>query len=161
MKVIAIVRKADPGRAGELNADEVCGPESLAEVVARADCVTLCTPHTSETEGMIDADILAQMKPGVTFVNIARGAVVDEPALIDALRSGHVGFAALDVAAIEPLPAESPLWEMPNVLISPHSASTVMRENERLTDIFLHNLKAWMADATDGMMNVLDKKRMY
>lgn len=161
MTVIAVVRRADPARAQELNADEVCGPECLSDVVARADCVTLCTPHTPETEGMIDANVLARMKPGVTFVNIARGAVVDEPALIEALKSGHVGFAALDVAATEPLPDNSPLWDMENVLISPHSASTVARENERLTDIFLHNLKAWMAGDSEAMMNVLDKKRMY
>ncbi len=161
MKVIAVVRDADPARADALNADEVCGPDVLADVVARSDCVTLCAPHTPETEGMINAEILARMKPDVTLVNIGRGAIVDELALIEALRSGHVGFAALDVAATEPLPAESPLWDMPNVLISPHSASTVTRENERLTDIFLHNLRAWMAGDTQAMMNVLDKKRMY
>jgi phosphoglycerate dehydrogenase-like enzyme len=161
MRVLSVVRRADPGRAAELHADEVHGPEALAEVVARADCVVLCTPHTPETEGMISAGIIAGMKPGVTFVNIARGAVVDEPALIRALAQGHIGLAALDVAATEPLPADSPLWDMENVLISPHSASTVERENERLTDIFLHNLACWMRDDRAGMWNVLDKKRMY
>lgn len=161
MTVIAVVRSADPGRAAELNADQVLGPERMADAIARADCVTLCTPHTPETEGMIDAEVIARLKPGVTFVNIARGAVVDEHALTDALRSGRIGFAALDVVATEPLPKDSPLWDMPNVLISPHSASTVVRENERLTDIFLHNLKAWMNEDPAAMMNVLDKKRMY
>jgi len=161
MKVIAVVRNAAPARAAALNADEVHGPETMAEAVARADCVTICTPHTPETENMVNADLLARMKPGVTIVNIGRGAVLDELALIAALKSGHIGFAALDVAATEPLPQSSPLWDMPNVLISPHSASTVMRENERLTDIFLHNLTSWMAGDTATMMNVLDKKRMY
>lgn len=161
MHVIAVVARPDPARADDLNADEVCGPDALADVAARADCIAVCAPHTPETENMISADILARVKPGMTFINIGRGAVVDEPALIEALRSGQVGFAGLDVAATEPLPEDSPLWDMPNVLISPHSASTVQRENERLTDIFLHNLTAWMAVDTDAMMNVLDKKRMY
>ena len=96
-----------------------------------------------------------------TFVNIARGQIVDEAALIAALRSGHVGFAALDVAEVEPLPADSPLWDMPNVLISPHSASTVDGENARITDIFIGNLRLWLDGRAKEMANLLDKKRMY
>jgi phosphoglycerate dehydrogenase-like enzyme len=87
--------------------------------------------------------------------------VVDEAAMIAALRSGHIGFAALDVAAVEPLPPESPLWDMPNVLISPHSASTVASENARIVDIFLHNLRCWLDGRQQDMRNVLDIARMY
>jgi phosphoglycerate dehydrogenase-like enzyme len=110
---------------------------------------------------MIDAAALAAMKPGATLINIARGLVVDEPAMIAALRSGRLGFAALDVATVEPLPADSPLWDMENVLISPHSASTAPSENRKIADIFIHNLGCWRAGRIGDMRNVLDKKRMY
>ena len=78
------------------------------------------------------------------MVSIARGAVIDEPALIAALADGYLGGACLDVASVEPLPQESPLWDMQNVIISPHSASTVDRENAALTDIFCDNLRRWL-----------------
>ena len=81
--------------------------------------------------------------------------------MIAGLRSGHIGYAALDVAAVEPVPQDSPLWDMPNVLISPHSASTVFRENERITDIFCHNLGCYVDGNTGSMKNVFDKRRMY
>ncbi|MCH7491722.1 MAG: hypothetical protein IID05_13650, partial [Gemmatimonadetes bacterium] len=91
--------------------------------------------------------------------NIGRGALVDEPAMIEALRSGHLRAAGLDVFAKEPLPPESPLWDMPNVLISPHSASTSDRENGRLTDLFCENLMRFLAD--EPLLNVLDVGRLY
>jgi phosphoglycerate dehydrogenase-like enzyme len=110
---------------------------------------------------MIDGAAIAAMKPGATLINIARGQVVDEPAMIDALRSGRIGFAALDVAAVEPLPAGSPLWDLENVLISPHSASTAPSENRKIADIFIHNLGCWLDGRRAEMRNVLDKRRMY
>jgi phosphoglycerate dehydrogenase-like enzyme len=110
---------------------------------------------------MIDATAFAAMRKGSAFVNIARGQVVDEDALIANLQTGHIGFAALDVATVEPLPAESPLWDMPNVLISPHSASTVASENAKITDIFCHNLAAYLDGRLDEMKNVLNKELMY
>ncbi len=110
---------------------------------------------------MIDAKAIAAMKPGMVLVNIARGQVVDEAALIAALRSGHIGFAALDVAAVEPLPAASPLWDLPNVLISPHSASTAPSENRKITEIFCRNLRCYVDGRRQEMINVLDKKRLY
>jgi phosphoglycerate dehydrogenase-like enzyme len=99
------------------------------------------------------------LKPGAVLINIARGAVVDEPALIDALRSGRLEAAALDVAAEEPLPAGSPLWDLPNVLVSPHSASTVVTENARLTDLFCENLRRYIRG--DPLLNVFDRTRLY
>jgi len=98
---------------------------------------------------------------GSAFVNIARGQVVDEAALIANLRSNHIGFAALDVATVEPLAATSPLWDLPNVLISPHSASTVASENAKITEIFCHNLAAYLDGRLDDMKNVLNKELMY
>jgi len=115
-------------------------PEQLHEMLPLADVLVLSVPHTPQTEKMIGKPELDRLKPGAYLINIARGAVVDEPALIEALRSGQLGGAALDVFEQEPLPESSPLWDMENVLINPHSASTSDRENERLTDLFCDNL---------------------
>jgi len=130
-------------------------------MLAGADAVVLCCPHTPETEGMIGAEELAALKRGVVFVNIARGAVVDEAALVAALREGRIGFAALDVFREEPLPPESPLWDLPNVLINPHSASTSVAENSRITDIFIQNLRHYLAGRFDQMAPRLDMQRLY
>jgi len=161
MRVIGTLANPSPARAAELGLDAVHGQDQLHTVLAAADAVVLSTPHTAATERMIDAAALAAMKPGATLINIARGLVVDEQAMIAALRNGRLGFAALDVATVEPLPADSPLWDMENVLISPHSASTAPSENRKIADIFIHNLGCWRAGRIGDMRNVLDKKRMY
>jgi glyoxylate/hydroxypyruvate reductase len=119
-------------------------PERLHEMLPLADVLVLSVPHTPRTEKMIGKQQLDLLKPGAYLINIARGAVVDEPALIAALRSGHLGGAALDVFEQEPLPETSPLWDMENVLVNPHSASTSDRENERLTDLFCDNLRRFV-----------------
>lgn len=159
--VIAVARDASKVRAHDDVFDEIVAPSALHGVLGRADAVVLTVPHTPQTERMIDAAAIAAMRPGIAFVNIARGQIVDEEALIAALRTGHVGFAALDVALVEPLPPDSPLWDMPNVLISPHSASTVFDENARIVDILLHNLGCWLGGRQGDMRNVLDKTLMY
>lgn len=102
--------------------------------------LVLCCPLTPQTRGLIGREQLALLPPRAVLVNIARGEVVDSGALIEALAAGRLAGACLDVVSPEPLPAESPLWEMDNVLISPHSASTVATENAFLTDLFLDNL---------------------
>lgn len=161
MRVLAVTR--DPARArahGELF-HAVLPTACLHEALAQADAVVVTVPHTAETEHLIDAPALAAMRTGVALVNIGRGIVVDEPALIAALRSGQVGFAALDVTTVEPLPADSPLWAMPNVLISPHSASTVHAENGRIVDILLHNLRCYLDGNLAGLRNVLDMVSLY
>src|SRR5690606_31634768 len=114
-----------------------------------------------DTTGMIGAPELALLKPGVVLVNIARGVVIDETALIAALGSGRIGLAALDVFTVEPLPADSPLWDMPNVLIKPHSASTVDDEPEKITARLIENLGYYLAGEQDRMGPVLDKVRLY
>lgn len=161
MHVVALAR--DPAKAREHNDlfDEILPVSELHAALGRADAVLLTLPHTPETERMIDAAAFAAMPRGVVLVNIARGQIVDEEAMIAALRSGHIGFAALDVTLVEPLPPESPLWDLPNVLISPHSASTPPSENERILGIFLHNLRCWLDGRTEAMRNVLDKQLMY
>jgi phosphoglycerate dehydrogenase-like enzyme len=161
MHVVAVTRDPSKSRDHGHLFDEVVPTAALHATLARADALLLTLPHTPQTERIIDAAALAALKPGAAFVNIGRGQIVDEPALIAALRSGHVGFAALDVAEVEPLPADSPLWDLPNVLISPHSASTPPSENARITDLFLHNLRCWLDGDRGGMRNVLDKQLMY
>jgi phosphoglycerate dehydrogenase-like enzyme len=131
----------------------------LHQMLPLAEYLVVIVPHTPETENMIGAAELALLPKGAYFINIARGAAVDEPALIEALRSGHLSGAALDVFAVEPLPLESPLWEMPNVLVSPHSASTSDHENQRITDLFCDNLRRYLAGAP--LRNVLDTRLMY
>jgi len=161
MSVEAVAR--DPGRLRDHGAvfDKVLPASSLHDALSRADAVVVTVPHTPETDRMIDAAAFKAMKGGCAFVNIGRGQVVDEAALIENLRSGRVGFAALDVAAQEPLAPDSPLWDMPNVLISPHSASTVMAENARITEIFCHNLRLYLAGEREKMKSILDKKLLY
>lgn len=153
MRVAAMGRSLTPETGRARGYDRVFGRSDLHEVLAGADAVVLSLPHTAETENLLDAGALAAMKPGGVLVNIARGQVVDEAALIAALRSGHLGFAALDVAAIEPLPQDSPLWDLPNVLISPHSASTIARENALIADLFIHNVGCILDGDEAGLRN--------
>jgi phosphoglycerate dehydrogenase-like enzyme len=161
MEVNAVVNRPSPERRAELFANDIFGQADMRAAVKHADYIVLATPHTPQTERMIDAEFWAATKPGVVFINIARGQVVDEPAMIAALGNGQIGFAGLDVAAKEPLPPGSPLWSMPNVLISPHSASTAPSENRKITDIFIRNLRHYIDGNPDKMINVLDKARMY
>jgi phosphoglycerate dehydrogenase-like enzyme len=135
------------------------GPDGLRELLGQSDYVVLSVPHTPETVGLIGSDQLAAMRPGAVLINIARGTVVDEAALIEALRSGHLGGAALDVVAREPLAGDSPLWDLPNVLITPHSMSTAAAENGLLTDLFCDNLRRYLAG--EPLRNVIDKRRGY
>lgn len=161
MRVLALGSRGGDERLAELGVDALFTRERLHEMLGQADAVVLSCPHTPETEGMIDAAAFAAMKDGVLFVNIARGAVVDERELTNSLRSGKVAFAALDVFATEPLPSNSPLWEMDNVLVSPHSGSTSTSENGKITDIFCHNLDCFIDGRFADMRNVLDKARLY
>ena len=161
MEVIALDTALTPERATELGYSALYPPSGLHDLLGRSDVVVLSVPHTPDTEHMIDGPAFDALKDGAVFINIARGQVVDEPALIESLRSGKIGFAALDVCDTEPLPADSPLWDFPNVLISPQSASTVTSENANITDIFCHNLACYLEDRFADMRNTLDKARMF
>lgn len=159
MRVIATKRTV-PGHGGAMeDVDMLVPPSHLSTILREADALVLACPHTPETEGLIGRRELRSMKRGAVLVNIARGAVVDEPALIEALREGPLGGAALDVARAEPLAADSPLWDLPNVLISPHSASTADTENGKLTDLFCENLRRSLRG--DALLNVFDRERLY
>ncbi len=140
LHVIGVRRS--PLRAGD-HVDEMVPPSQLLEVLPRADWLALACPLTDETRHIINAAAIAAMPPGARILNIARGDVVDETAMIDALRSGHLGGAYLDVVSQEPLPPESPLWDIPNVIITPHNSATAAGNERRTVEYFLANLKAW------------------
>ncbi len=118
--------------------------ESLHELLAESHYVVLCMPFSDETERMIGASEIAAMREDAVLINVARGGVVDEPALIDALRSGAIRGASLDVVSEEPLPAESPLWSLENCVLTPHDAGYSPLGDERLGALFLENLGCYV-----------------
>lgn len=136
MRVLGISRSA----ATRPHVETVHPPQALAALLPGADDIVISLPLTDETRGLFDAAMLSLCKPGATLVNVGRGRVIDEGALIAALRGGQLAGAALDVFATEPLPADNPLWGLPNVLIAPHTAALSRRENERIVAQFCENL---------------------
>jgi D-2-hydroxyacid dehydrogenase (NADP+) len=135
-----IATKRDPSRGADA-ADLVVADAGLREVLPQADIVALTCPLTPQTEKLIDAAALAAMKPSAYLVNVARGRVVDEPALIAALEAKRIAGAALDCTVEEPLPESSPLWDFDNVLITPHTAGETRRYEDNVLDILLENLE--------------------
>ena len=154
MRVIGVDQQGFLFDPDSLPLDEFHPVTELHTVLPEAEHLVLIAPHTPQTEGLIGAEELALLPQGAILINIARGALVDEEALADALTSGHLAGAGLDVFAEEPLPKESPFWDMPNVLVSPHSASTSDRENGRITDLFCENLRRFLAG--QPLTNLLD-----
>ena len=159
MRVIGTKRITVGVDPESVNVEKLYPFTDIHPMLSEADFVVIICPHTSETEGLISEEAIAAMKRGAVLINISRGSIVDEPALINALDSGHLGGFASDVFWKEPLPPESPFWDMPNVIISPHSASTADTENDKLTEIFLDNLSRYI----DGrpLRNILNKKTLY
>jgi phosphoglycerate dehydrogenase-like enzyme len=139
--------------------ERIGGAGDLHTELAEADHVVNVLPRTARTERMFDAAAFAAMKPTAFFVNIGRGATVDEPALIDALAAGRIAGAALDVFEVEPLPPDSPLWRMPNVLVSPHRAGDHERWADDVVALFVDNLKRFVAG--EQLRNVVDVELGY
>ena len=135
--------------------------DRLREAVRDADIVAACLPGTRETYGLISREIFAAMKPGVLFLNVGRGSTVDEDALIDGLRSGHIGGAVLDVFRQEPLPEDSPLWSMDHVILTPHmSGSGWDTDNiDRIYALFRDNFARYLTG--EPLRNVVDLRRQY
>lgn len=126
-------------------ADEMHGPDALDALLPAVDFVSLHVRLNAATRGLLSRERLAAMKPGAFLINTSRGPIVDETALIEALRSGHLGGAYLDVFETEPLPAESPLWAMPNVLLTPHASDSIHDWPRRFGALFADNLGRWRA----------------
>jgi phosphoglycerate dehydrogenase-like enzyme len=156
-RVLGLKRSHRPGDTSEY-ADELFGPDQLHEMLARCDAVVVAAPATPETEHLMDAKAFAAMPTGSTLVNVARGSLVDEAALQQALESGHLGAAALDVFEQEPLPADSPLWDVPNLYASGHSSVSVDRYIDDVFDLFEDNLKRYAAGA--ALRNRIDMQAL-
>jgi phosphoglycerate dehydrogenase-like enzyme len=133
--------------------------ERLPELASQVDWLIVVAPATAETRGLVSRDLLARMKPTARIVNLGRGALVDEPALIDALRAGRLAGAALDVFATEPLPADSPLWDLPQVILTPHVSGVGPRYWERSIELFARNLHRFQRG--EPLENVVDKRAGY
>lgn len=140
LKVIGVRRS--PRREDD-PVDELHPPGKLAELLPRADWLILACPLTAETRGLIDAGLLARLPRGARIINVARGEIIDETALIAALREKRLAGAYLDVFEKEPLPTESPLWDLPNVIISPHNSGSAAGNDERVYRMFIANLERW------------------
>ncbi|MGP9527780.1 D-2-hydroxyacid dehydrogenase [Glutamicibacter sp. AOP5-A2-18] len=139
--------------------DRLIDPSKLAEVAGQVDAIVATLPGTKSTEGLLGADVFEAVREGTIFVNVGRGTVVDESALIPALQAGRIGFAALDVVAQEPLDPNSVLWDHPNVLISPHTAALSSQETTRIARLFAHNATCFL-DGQD-LRNKVDTVEFY
>ena len=128
----------------------------LYEVLSEVDVAVLCVPLNAQTHHMIDAVALEKMKAGAILINVARGPVVDELALVDALKTGHLSGAGLDVTEVEPLPVASPLWDMPNVIITPHVGAQSVRRVDDSTALFCENLERYLRG--ERLLNTVDKE---
>ncbi len=141
------------------NVDDLYGKDDIHRMLPQSDFLVLATPHTPETENLIGQTEIDLLPQGAVIINIARGVVIDEIAMISALQTGKLAGAALDVFATEPLPPDNPLWDMPNVIISPHSASTANSENQKIVDIFCENLRRFQNN--EALINQLDVTKLY
>lgn len=141
------------------NVDKLYPPGELADAAAQSDFICLHVPLTDATRGMIDAEIFQRMKPSAWLINTARGPVVDERALVPALKDGQIAGAILDVFGEEPLPADSPLWELDNVWITPHVSDSIADWERPMCELFCQNLARFIAG--DPLQNVVDAGRGY
>ena len=130
-------------------------------MLGRADVVLLSAPQTPETDDIMGEAAFAALRPGTMFVNIGRGTLVDEDALLAALHDGRVGFAVLDVFRTEPLPAGSPFWDEPNVRISPHSVANATNEYDKIATLFIANLAHYAAGRLEEMTPLYSRDKGY
>ena len=157
MHVIGLRR--NPARGLPKGFDDVFGPADRERLVAEADVIVIAAPLTPETDRLIDAAAIATMKPGAIVINVARGQLIDEAALAGALEAGRLGGAALDVFTTEPLPSRSPLWAMPNVIVTPHNSGFRTGHFDAVIDLFAENLKRFERGVE--LLNVVDLERGY
>lgn len=162
MRQTTAVNEYAPPGVGDpdgLAVDQFYAPDAIVSMVARCDFVVVALPATAETVKIIDRNVLSAMKPAAILINVGRGTAVDEPALIEALESGRLGGAGLDVFAQEPLPPASPLWRMDNVIISPHISGNTNRYAEDTAELFAANLHRYINN--QELLNRVDRTRGY
>ena len=160
MRIVGVKRTVRDGDEAWGYADELFETGELETALAGADYVAVTLPNTPETSRLIDRETIGAMKEGAYFVNVGRGRVVDEGALVEALEDGRLSGAALDVFEEEPLPEGSPLWGLPNVIVSPHSTDNVPGLTNKLqADLFCENLRRYLAG--EPLLNELDKGLRY
>jgi phosphoglycerate dehydrogenase-like enzyme len=147
------------GNGDSTNAEKILPVSQLNEALPHADYVVISAPETSETKHLIGAEQIARMKRGARLINVARGSLLDEAALIHALQNGALGGAALDVTGTEPLPPQSPLWHAPNLFITPHTSAISERLWLRETELFLKLLDEWFGG--EQLSNRVDFSRGY
>ena len=156
MHVIAV----DPESVAVPSCVEACwGMDRLEHLLQRADVVAICAPLTPETEGLFNRSVLNHMQSHALLLNVTRGRIVDEHALVEALETGSIGGAGLDVTPREPLPDDHPLWQMENVIITPHTAGASPERNRRTVDLFCENLRRYRAG--EPLLGLIDKSKGY
>jgi phosphoglycerate dehydrogenase-like enzyme len=169
-RVVAVRRRGEAGSMasgpdedgkphGDLVLDRVGGPETLPDLLGESDFIVLAAPLTPETEEMINAETLAMVKPGAWLINVARGRLVDEAALVRSLRDGALGGAILDTFRDEPLAPTSVFYDLPNVIVTPHTAWSSGRVLDRSVDLFCENLRRFAAG--EPLLNVVDPSAGY
>ncbi len=169
-RVVAVRRRADEGDRpaaadedvtpfGDAMLARVVGPDALPEILAESDFVVLAAPLTTETQNMMNGETLAAMKPGAWLINVARGGLVEERALLSALTDGRIGGAVLDTFREEPLPPTSPFYDLPNVIVTPHTSWSSGRVLDRSVELFCDNLRRYAAG--EPLLNVVDPAAGY
>lgn len=138
---------------------EVWKMDRFYDLLAESDIVSICAPLTDDTRGMFDDDAFRRMKPSALLINVTRGKIVDEPSLLRALKEGLIGGAGLDVTPEEPLPQDSPLWDMPNVIVTPHVAGGSPNRDDRTVGLFCDNLERFLVGKP--LLSVIDKRKGY
>lgn len=159
MRLLAVRRTASQSLAATEMVDELFLPQKLGEMLPQCDFLVLAAPLTPQTEGMMGERELRLMKPSAFLINVARGQLVDEAALVRALEEGWIAGATIDVFSQEPLPPESPLWNLPNTFISPHVSGASDRARDRMVAVFCDNLKRYLAG--EPLINLVDKEAGY
>ncbi|HVU68841.1 MAG TPA: D-2-hydroxyacid dehydrogenase [Ktedonobacteraceae bacterium] len=159
MRVLGMRRTFSDQPASDPDLDQGYPPQRLRDLLSQSDYVVLAVPLTAETEHLIGEAELRAMKPSAYLVNVARGRIVDEQALLRALREGWIAGAGLDVAEIEPLPSNSPLYSLPNVILTPHIAGVSVHYEKRLADVFADNLRRYRAG--EPLLHRFDPARGY
>lgn len=141
------------------NVDRLYGPDQLSEFLPECDFVVVTAPQTADTAGMFDRAAFAAMKPSAYFICISRGGIADDDAMLEALRSGEIAGAGLDAHGVEPLPPDSPFWDLPNVIVTPHNGATTAETAQRGRDIVAENLRRFAQG--EPLLNIVDKTAGY